>query len=141
MIATAAFSLTFGSRAGTLVALALFAVAFGSVGVVAVQRLRPGAAGRDRRGPALVTAAIVTVALAIVYVSSFRGFYEIVVIDDRMRLLYALPVGDVDLARADISAARAVPWYKGQWRLEITTVAGHGYESAAASRQVVEAAA
>jgi hypothetical protein len=79
--------------------------------------------------------------LATVYVSSFRGFHELMVLDDGLRLRYLLPFEVEDLGASDVAQIRPAPWYRGQWRLAVTTVDGRTFESAPSARDVVRAAA
>lgn len=134
--------LVFGSRSGTWVALLLVAAIFGAVAAVVLQRLGQ-TKDRKRRQRRQTCAAIgVAVPLVLVYVGAFRGFHELVVTHDgRLSLRYLLPVENVELFETEVTSARPEPWYRGQWRLSITTVSGRTYESAPSARAGVQAAA
>jgi hypothetical protein len=134
--------LVFGSRPGTWIALLLVAAILGAVAAVALRTLGP-AKDRKRRLRSRSWAAIgVAVPLVLVYVAAFRGFHEIVLGEaGHLHLRYLLPFEHVELFETEITSARPEPWYRGQWRLAITTVSGRTYASAPTARPVVQAAA
>jgi hypothetical protein len=134
--------LVFGSRPGTWIALLLVAAIFGAVAAVALRTLGPAKDGKRRLRSQSWAAIGVAVPLVLVYVAAFRGFHEIVLGDGgRLHLRYLLPFEHVELFETEVTAARPEPWYRGQWRLTITTVSGRTYESAPSARPVIQAAA
>ena len=132
----------FGSRSGSWIALLLIAASFGAIAAVAIRALGQSK-DRKRRQRQQTWAAIgVAVPLVLVYVAAFRGFHEIVVTGaGRLSLRYLLPIENVELFETEVTAGRPEPWYRGQWRLAITTVSGRTYESAPSGREAVQAAA
>jgi hypothetical protein len=134
--------LTFGSRGGTWIALLLIAAVLGVVAAVALRTIGQ-TTNRKRRQRHQTWAAIgVAVPLVLIYVGAFRGFHEIVVTDaGRLSLRYLVPFENVELFETEVTRARPEPWYRGQWRLEITTVSGRTYESAPSTRAAIQAAA
>ena len=131
--------LEFGSRSGSVFALALFGTVFVIIGV--------GVAIEARRRAVSLTAAyglglfLFAGPIALIYGTSLNGFYEAAIADDGLVHLHYL-LGYVDhVPLSSITSVEPRPWYKGRWRLHITDASGATYESATWHRVEVRDAA
>jgi hypothetical protein len=79
--------------------------------------------------------------LALIYVSSIGGFYEVRGYATHVETRALLPVLPSKIAWSDLTRADAQPAFKGRWRLVLVTLADDREASATADRHVVEAAA
>jgi hypothetical protein len=130
-----------GSRSGSLVALLFFAAIFGLLGFLVARRLRRTPHGQAPRPvmPALAGWVMFLTPVALLYLSSLDGFYDLYTMDDGVRLAYFAPAITSDVRWTDVRRIEAVPQYRGTWRLRIVTDNGT-FESAAARRDIVERA-
>ena len=132
--------INFGSVNSTLIALALFAVIFATlgwgVGRAVARRTQPV----RRRLAWTVGALLFTGPLLAVYATSFGGFYGAQVRDSTLHLRYLVPGMTRDIPRANIQSIDARPWHRGKWRLAIVTTGGARYESATDSQVFIHLA-
>ena len=126
----------FGSRSGSALALAMFLVLFGAVGLASARQLARRVPPTGMKWRSLVVLACAAGPAALLYASSLSGFYDVEVSGDQWRLRYLLPSSVVTLAAEDVKAVEAVPAYRGTWTLHIVTPDGR-YQSATADRAAV----
>lgn len=128
--------LEFGSRTGSWFALCLFVAVFGTLGLGVnreIQRRSRTISTWVARGLGFL---LFLAPVSLIYVSSIGGFYEAQVDRHLLRLRYLLgSTSEVPLAQ--ISDVRAVPWYRGRWRLQVLESSGRRYESATWDRESV----
>lgn len=128
-----------GSRAGTAVALAVFGSACGAIGYV-VSRLWQQA-GRSARTAWTAGGAVFATLLAVIYISSLGGFYEVRGSATHLELRSLVPwwssrMAWIDLERVDVAIA-----FRNRWRLALVERSGARMLSATSNRQNAEAAA
>jgi hypothetical protein len=128
----------FGSRSGSYTALAFFAAIFALVGGVAARELRRR--GSSRRPAVLVGALLFVGPLLLIHLTSTGGFYEADVRDRSLTLRYLIWRGEVEVPLTRILRIEARPAFRGRWRLHLRTTDGAEYDSATATRAVVESA-
>lgn len=78
--------------------------------------------------------------LALLYASSLAGFYEVEVRGPEVSLHYRLSLDPEVILQESISGVRAVPAYRGRWRLELSGAEGRRFESTLASPHDVKRA-
>jgi hypothetical protein len=128
--------LEFGSRTGSWFALGLFGAVFGALGLGVnreTQRRSPSISAWVARGLGLL---LFLGPVSLIYVTSLGGFYEAQVDRQLLRLRY-LAGSTLEVPLAQISEVRAVPWYRGRWRLQVLESSGRRYESATWDRESV----
>jgi hypothetical protein len=130
-----------GSRSGSVVALLSFAAIFGVLGLLVARRLRRPPHGQAPRRvmPALAGWLMFLTPVALLYLSSLDGFYDLYTMDDGVRLAYFAPAITSVVRWTEVRRIDAVPQYRGTWRLRIVTDRGT-FESASARRDMVERA-
>jgi hypothetical protein len=131
--------LHFGSRDGSAMALAFFAVIFGIVGVAAARQM----ARSDM--PAMLARVIALLLwvgpVGAIYASSISGFYDLAIDESSIRLDYLPPGSQESVAFDRIASVTTTPSYRGRDRLVIIDVDGRRFESTPAPRPDVAAAA
>jgi hypothetical protein len=128
-----------GSRSGSLAALAIFACVFGVLGYgVARECWRRGLGVRSASG---VGVTLFIVLLALFYVSSIGGFYEVRGYATHVETRALVPQLSSKHVWRDVARVETQPAFKGRWRLILVNAAGDPEPSATAERHVVEAAA
>ena len=124
------------SRGGALVALAFFALIFGSLGFLVSRRLARDGGGVIAR---LTGLALFAGPMALLYVTSLAGFYDISLGPDTWQLRPLVPAFGVSVPAASIRRVDKVPAYRGTWQLRIVA-ADRVHLSASARRDAVDAA-
>lgn len=130
----------FGSRAGSSFALLLFGTIIVLLTWGIVREMRRRSRIRAATGLA-VGSPCVFLALALVYASSFSGFYELQTDREELRLRYLLPVFGASVPLTSVSEVDAMPTFKSGWRLRVRLRSGSHYESARSNRADVIASA
>ena len=131
--------LEFGSRAGSYSALLLFGSIFAVLGFGVWREIRRRAPHR-RRGAFVLGALLFAGPTTLVYVTSLNGFYQAEVRDGVLVLRHLHPI-TTEIPLAGIADVRALPAFRGRWRLSITDVRGIEYVSATWHRDAVQAGA
>ena len=80
--------------------------------------------------------------LALFWTSSLGGFYVAEAGAKVLQLHYLVPGMRTEVPLADVVTVEARPWYRGRWRLHVSTRTGQRFESATWHREaVIDAAA
>jgi hypothetical protein len=133
-------SFELGSRSGSWFTVALFGTMLAAFGF-AISRAIRQVGGPGWRVAAIGTGWLFFLApLWLVWFTSLGGFYEAELAGGRLRLRYLSGLTS-EMAAADVSSIRAMPAFKGRWRLRIVDRGGREFESATWHREPVDDAA
>lgn len=127
--------LQFGSRAGTWAGLGVLTAI---VAVIAWAVARLSGRGRIAAG---VGIGLFIALIALVYASTFSGFYEAEIRSHEVALHYLIDPRIRSIPSDSIREVRPYFAYKLRWRMDIETVSGERYTSASGSRDAINAAA
>jgi hypothetical protein len=124
------------SRTGALVAIAFFAVIFGTLGFLVARRLARGGGGAAAHVTGL---SLFAAPMVLLYATSLAGFYDVELGTHAWRLRPLVPALGVSVPAASIRRVEQIPAYRGTWRLRILADDGV-HLSASARRDVADAA-
>ena len=123
-----------GSRSSAMLALCFFALVFGGVAWALWRAMLNR--GRSPKVALWTSIAVVTVPMALVYASSFNGFYEAEARASGVTLTQLLPSLRTYVDRAAVTRVDARPAYRGTWRVHIVLTSGEDRISAQTSKAV-----
>ena len=128
-----------GSRSVAMLALCFFALVFGGIAWALARALR--ARGRSSQSSRWVCVALFVLPLALIYVTSMRGFYEAEARASGVALTGLLPTARTYVDGGSVARVDATPWRRGTWRVHIVLSTGEDRVSAQTSKDVATAAA
>ena len=128
--------LQFGSRSGSWFAVALFGSIFALLGFLNTRAIRQRAPEAGLTFARVVGLVFFLGPLALVWITSLGGFYELELTGNVVHLRYLTHLTD-EIPAADVASVTARPAFKGRWRLEIIDRAGRRFESATWYREPV----
>jgi hypothetical protein len=86
---------------------------------------------------ALLSTGVFALLFGVMYVTTLRGFYQVELLDDEVRLYYLFPEHTVTVSRLELTQAERIPVHRGRWQLRLRTHQGETYQSALANDQAV----